>query len=207
MLSWNVYNIKGEKVRELELNSRVFGVEVNPYVVWEVIKMQLANRRKGTASTKTRAEVNFSNKKPWRQKGTGRARAGTRRSPIWRGGGTIFGPKPRDFSYRVPKKVRRLALKSLLSDKVNRERLLILDNLHIDPVKTKTFLDILNNFGLKEVLVVTPEKDEKILRVLRNIPKVDLLPVVGLNPYDIWVHDHLLLIEDAIPKIEERLLR
>jgi large subunit ribosomal protein L4 len=149
-----VYDIENKRVAEIELNDAVFGIEVNEAVIYEVIKMQMAARRSGTASTKGRSDVSGGGKKPWRQKGTGRARAGTTRSPLWRGGGTVFGPTPRIYAYRMPKKVRRLALRSALSMKFKDERIIVLNDFPMAEIKTKRFKEVLDRFGMRNVLFV-----------------------------------------------------
>jgi large subunit ribosomal protein L4 len=201
-----VYNAKNEQVGEVTLKDDLFGVEVKPHILHDVVRMQLANRRSGNSSTKTRVEVAGSGAKPWKQKGTGRARAGSRRSPIWRGGGIAFGPKPRDYSYKLPKKVRKLGLIMALSARFSEDQLKVVDSLEMAEIKTKDFVGFMNNLEAKNVLVIIPDHDENIEKSSRNIPKVKVLPVSGLNVYDILLHEKLILVQTSIAKLEERLL-
>ncbi|MCL6634693.1 MAG: 50S ribosomal protein L4 [Peptococcaceae bacterium] len=198
-----VYNINGEQVGELVLKDEIFGVEVNDPVLHDVVVMQLANRRQGTHDTRTRAEVRGGGRKPWRQKGTGRARHGSIRSPIWRGGGIVFGPHPRDYSYSLPRKVRRLALKSALSAKVSAGEMVVLDELRLDQPKTRDMARILSNLKVDDALLVTAEKDEAVEKSARNIPNVKPLEAASLNVYDILAHDKLVMTRDAVARVEE----
>ncbi|CBH22317.1 50S ribosomal subunit protein L4 [Acetoanaerobium sticklandii] len=200
----DVLNINGQKVEELELSESIFAAEISEYAVYEVIKNHLANRRQGTQSAKTRAEVRGGGRKPWRQKGTGRARQGSTRSPQWIGGGVVFAPKPRDYSYSVNKKVRRLALKSVLTTKVNEGNLIVLDALEMNAPKTKDFIAMLSavNAG-KKALVVTSENSPNVVKSGRNIPGVDITFVNTLNVYDIMRHDSLIITKEAVRKTEE----
>jgi large subunit ribosomal protein L4 len=200
----DVLNINGQKVDELELSESIFAAEISEYAVYEVIKNHLANRRQGTQSAKTRAEVRGGGRKPWRQKGTGRARQGSTRSPQWIGGGVVFAPKPRDYSYSVNKKVRRLALKSVLTTKVNEGNLIVLDALEMNAPKTKDFIAMLSavNAG-KKALVVTAENSPNVVKSGRNIPGVDITFVNTLNVYDIMRHDSLIITKEAVRKTEE----
>lgn len=201
-----VYNIQGSQVGEIALNDSVFGVKVSKALLHEAVTMQLASRRLGTSAVKTRSDVRGGGKKPWRQKGTGQARHGTRRSPIWRGGGITFGPSPRDYSYNLPKKARRQALKAALSAKVEAGELIVLDLLNITEPKTKTMVNILETLKVKKSLIVTADYQENIEKSARNIPGVDTMVTVGLNVYDILAHNHLVLTKDAVGKVEEALL-
>ncbi len=201
-----VYNTKKEKVGEVTLNDDLFGVEVKTHILHDVVRMQLANRRSGNSSTKTRVEVAGSGAKPWKQKGTGRARAGSRQSPIWRGGGVAFGPKPRDYSYKLPKKVRKLGLKMALSTRFSEDQLIVVDSLEMAAIKCKDFVSVMNNLEVKNALIIIPDHDETIEKSSRNIPKVKVLPVSGLNVYDILLHEKLILVQTSIEKLEERLL-
>ncbi len=200
--SVDVVNTNNEKVDSLELPEAIFGAAAKPHLLHEVVRMQLANRRQGTADTKGRAEVSGGGKKPWRQKGTGRARAGTIRSPLWRGGGTVFGPTPRDHSYTVPKKVRRLALISALSMKVKEEKLLVIKDFPLAEVKTKKFKEVLDRFGLKKTLVVIDRASEFLEKSSRNLPDVKMMRCEGINVYDLLKYDSLVLLEPSIQKIE-----
>ncbi len=201
----DVFNLNREVTGQLELSDAIFGVPVKPHVMHEVVVYQLAKRRAGTAKTKGRSEVAGGGKKPWRQKGTGRARAGTSRSPVWRGGGTIHGPQPRDYDMRLPKKVRRIALKMALSQKIIDNGFTVLDQFTLEKIKTKDFAAILNRFELQKTLVVIPEHDEMIVKSARNIPNVKVLRTAGLNVYDLLNHRDVILSRDCIGKIEEAL--
>jgi len=206
MTACDVVNSSAEKVGVVELNEALFNVEVKTSVLHEVVCMQRANRRAGTASTKTRGEVRGGGAKPWRQKGTGRARAGTRNSPIWRGGGVTFGPKPRDYSYQLPKKVRRLALRMALSTRTAEGNLIVIDKLSLPAIKTKDFVQIMDNFKIKDCLIVTTGNDDIVSKSARNAVGYKVLPVAGLNVYDILKHSKLMLIQESIAQIEERLM-
>lgn len=199
-----LYDMRGTQVGEIELNDQVFGIEPNEAVVHQFVKMQLANKRVGTASTKTRAEVRGGGKKPWKQKGTGRARVGSTRNPVWRGGGIVFGPKPRDYSYRLPRKVRRLALKSVLSSKVLDSNIIVVDALTFDEPKTKLMIETLEllKAGAK-TLVVTADGDSNVYKSARNIPGVKSLKVDYINVFDVLHHDTLLMTKDAVARVEE----
>ena len=200
----NVYNQLGEVVGDIELNEAIFGIEVNEHVVYEVVKNHLANRRQGTQSAKTRAEVRGGGRKPWRQKGTGRARQGSIRAPQWKGGGVVFAPKPRSYRYSVPKKVRRLAMKSVLSSKVLEGELRILDALTIDAFSTKKAKEILKNLSLEtKTMIVLPEGNDMIIKSLANLPKVETVVVDYMNVYDLMRFDNLVIVKDALSKIEE----
>ncbi len=200
----NVYNMLGEQVGELELNKDIFGVEVNQHVVYEVVKNQLANKRQGTQSVKTRAEVRGGGRKPWRQKGTGRARQGSIRAPHWTGGGVSFAPKPRDYSYSVPKKVKRLAMKSALTSKVDNNEIILMDDLKFDAPKTKDMVNVLKNLKAdKKALIVTSEKDINVIRSASNLPNVQTTVVNNLNVYDILKYNSLIITKDAVKKVEE----
>jgi len=201
----DVYNLEREVTGQLELSDAIFGVPVKSHVLHEVVVYQLAKRRAGTAKTKGRSEVSGGGKKPWRQKGTGRARAGTGRSPIWRGGGTIHGPQPRDYEMRVPKKVRRLALKMALSQKVLDDSFKVIDPFKLDRIRTKDFVDLLDRFDLGKTLVVLPEPDEIIEKSARNIPHIKVLRSEGLNVYDLLDHHAVILSKECVSRIEEAL--
>lgn len=198
----DVYDIEKNKVDELELDDSIFGVDVNESLLYEVVKMQLACRRRGTASTKGRSDVSGGGKKPWRQKGTGRARVGTIRSPLWRGGGIVFGPHYRDYSYKVPRKVRKAALRSALSMKVKEDKVLILRDFPMDEIKTRKFKEVLDRFGIKKALFVLDEKDHILEKSSKNIKDVKMLRSEGLNVYDLLYHDNVVLLEPSVKKIE-----
>ncbi len=199
-----IYNVSGQQVSEIELNDSVFGIEVNEHAMYEVVKNQLANKRQGTQSAKTRAEVRGGGRKPWKQKGTGRARVGSIRSPLWVGGGTVFAPKPRDYSYTIPKKVRRLAMKSALTSKVNSNELIVLDELNLETPKTKEMVNILKNLNVdKKALIVMSEKSEAVIKSAQNIPGVQTALVNTINVYDILKYDKFIITKDAVQKVEE----
>ena len=200
----NVYNQLGEVVGDIELNEAIFGIEVNEHVVYEVVKNHLANRRQDTQSAKTRAEVRGGGRKPWRQKGTGRARQGSIRAPQWKGGGVVFAPKPRSYRYSVPKKVRRLAMRSVLSSKVLEGELRILDALTVDAFSTKKAKEILKNLSLEtKTMIVLPEGNDMIIKSFANLPKVETVVVDYMNVYDLMRFDNLVIVKDALSKIEE----
>jgi len=199
-----VYDMRGTQVGEIDLNDKVFGIEPNEAVMQQFVKMQLANKRQGTASTKTRAEVRGGGKKPWKQKGTGRARVGSSRNPIWRGGGIAFGPKPRDYSYTMPRKVRRLAMKSALSSKAQDSSIIVVELLTFEEPKTKLMLETLGLLNAAEkTLVVTADGDINVYKSARNIPGVKSLRVDYINVYDILKYDTLLMTRDAVARVEE----
>lgn len=199
-----LYNTDGKKVGDIELNESVFGVEVRPDVMHEVVVNYLANQRQGTQSTKTRTEVRGGGIKPWRQKGTGRARQGSIRAPQWVGGGVALGPKPRDYRYSVNKKVRRLALKSALSSKVVDNDIIVLDGLKLDEIKTSHIVKILANLGVTEkALFVLPENDKKVVLSARNIKGVDTTFVGAINTYEVLNHTKCIIVKDAVAKLEE----
>jgi len=198
-----VYNMEGAKVDEIMLSDSVFGVEVNANVLHDVVRAQLSNKRQGTQSALTRAEVSGGGKKPWRQKGTGRARQGSIRAPQWKKGGIVFAPKPRDYHIDVNKKVKRLAMKSALSSKVLDNEIIIIDNLELAEAKTKEMAKVLKNFDIKKALIVLPEKNETIERASSNIKGVKTALVGTLNVYDILKYDKFIITSDACKKVEE----
>ncbi len=201
----DVFNLNREVTGRLELSDAIFGVPVKPHVMHEVVVYQQAKRRAGTAKTKGRSEIRGGGKKPWKQKGTGRARAGTSRSPVWRGGGTIHGPQPRDYDMRIPKKVRRLALKMALSQKVLDDSFKVLDPFKLERIKTRDFADLLDRFELRKTLIVLPEPDEMIEKSARNIPNVKILRSEGLNVYDLLNYHAVILSRECVSRIEEAL--
>ncbi len=199
-----LYNTDGKVVGDIELNDSVFGAEVRADVMHEVVVNYLANQRQGTQSTKTRTEVRGGGIKPWRQKGTGRARQGSIRAPQWVGGGVALGPKPRDYGYAVNKKVRRLALKSALSSKVVDEDIIVLDSLQLTEIKTKQIAQILKNLGVTEkALIVLPENDKVVVNSARNIEGVDTTFVGAINTYEVLNHTKCIILKDAVAKLEE----
>ena len=204
MANVSVYNIEGKEVGTIDLNDAVFGVEVNEHLVHMAVVSQLANKRQGTQKAKTRSEVSGGGRKPWRQKGTGHARQGSIRAPQWRHGGIVFAPKPRDYSYTVNKKVRRLALKSALSSKFVDDSIVVLDSISMDEYKTKTIANMLGAIGAsKKALIVLPEMNEKIIKSSRNIEGVKTSQADNLNVYDILNANKLVIVKDSISKIEE----
>ena len=202
-----VYDMEGRQVGEIDLNEEVFGVEVNQALLHQAIVMYEANKRQGTSSTKTRGEVRGGGRKPWRQKGTGRARHGSIRSPQGRGGGVVFGPRPREWRQAMPKKARRAALRSALSAKVASGDLVVLDKLEIPEPKTQHMAQVLNAFQAKTPLVVTPEADSNLILSARNIPGVVLSRADALNAYTVLRHDKLMITRDAVNQLEEALAR
>jgi large subunit ribosomal protein L4 len=205
MAKADVVNIQGEKVGEVELNDAIWATDVKPYLIHDVVVMQLNNRRRGTAKTKTRGEVRGGGKKPWRQKGTGRARAGSTTSPVWVGGGTVFGPRPKEYHMSLPKKVRRAALRSALTVRNQGAALKVLDKLELPSISTKSFAGIMKTLNLSKPLVVVQGKDEILEKSARNIPYTKVLRTEGLNVYDVMRHEQLMVTVDALKKIEEAL--
>jgi large subunit ribosomal protein L4 len=200
----SVYDMTGKQTGTMELNAEIFGIEPNVAVMHSAVINYLANQRQGTQSTKTRSEVSGGGRKPWRQKGTGHARQGSTRSPQWTHGGIALGPKPRSYRFALPKKVRRLALKSAFSSKVMADEMLVLESLSLDEIKTKTIVNMLNALGAdRKVLLVLPEKDEKVILSARNIPGVKTALVNTLNVYDILNCDKFIVVKDAVAQLEE----
>jgi large subunit ribosomal protein L4 len=188
-----------------QLKEEIFGVKARPHLLHQAVVMQLNNRRAGSAATKSKGFVRGGGKKPWRQKGTGRARAGSARSPLWVGGGTIFGPQPRDYSYRMPRQARKVALLSALSLKNREGKIIVIDRLEMEEAKTKLMVQALAELKVSSALIVIPQSDEKIERSSRNIPAVKVLRVEGLNVYDLMRYEHLILTQAALKSLEERL--
>ena len=206
MAKADVLDIKGAKVGEVEIRDEIWNVEVKPYLIHDVVVMQLANRRRGTSSTKTRSDVSGGSKKPYRQKGTGRARAGSSTSPLWPGGGVVFGPHPRDHRMSLPKKVKKSALRSALSQRYQEANVKFLDKLALDAISTKGFNGLVKVLSLTKPLFVVGEKDETLEKSARNIPYVKILRAEGLNVYDIIRHDQFVVTLDALKRIEEALV-
>lgn len=198
-----VLNMSGSEVGSVELNENIFGVEVNEHVMHQAVVQYLANQRQGTKSAKTRAEVRGGGRKPWRQKGTGRARQGSIRSPQWTGGGVVFAPKPRDFSFKLNKKVKRLALKSALTTKVNNEKFVVVDELKLNEIKTKEMKKVLDRLNVNKGLVVLEENNKNVLLSTRNIPNVKTAGVNTINVYDILKYESFVITKEALAKIEE----
>lgn len=200
-----VYNLNREKVGDVDLADAVFGVEVREHLFHAAVRYQLAKRRAGTHSTKGRAEVSGGGKKPWRQKGTGRARQGTRRAPQWRGGGVVHGPRPRSHAHGMNKSARREALKAALSRRCEESAITVVDSFELPEIKTKQVVSVLERFELDDMLLVLGDKDDTVFRSARNIPGVHVLPVAGLNVYDILKFRNLVMTQDAVAKVVARL--
>lgn len=203
MANVSVFNMEGKEVGTIELNDAVFGVEVNEHLVHMAVVQQLANNRQGTQKAKTRSEVSGGGRKPWRQKGTGHARQGSTRSPQWTGGGVVFAPVPRDYSFKLNKKEKRAALKSALTDKVQKNSLIVVDELKFDEIKTKNFANVMSNLKVEKGLVVIAENDANVVLSARNMADVDTTLVNTINTYDIMKAKTVVLTRDAVAKIEE----
>lgn len=203
MAKVSVYNIEGKEVGSIELNDAVFGVEVNENLVHMAVKSQLANNRQGTQSAKTRSEVSGGGRKPWRQKGTGHARQGSTRAPQWTGGGVVFAPKPRDYSFKMNKKEKKLALCSALTSRVTENKIVVLDELKLNEIKTKNFAAIMDNLKLNRALVVLNDNDQNVVLSARNIPNVKVSQTETINVYDILKYDTLVVTKEAVATIEE----
>ena len=198
-----VYNIEGKEVDKLELNDAVFGVEINEHLVHMAVVAQLANKRQGTQKAKTRSEVSGGGRKPWRQKGTGHARQGSTRSPQWTGGGVVFAPKPRDYSMKLNKKEKANAMKSVLTSKVNEEKFIVVDEFKLDEIKTKKFVEVMNNLEVAKALVVTKDNDQNLVMSAKNVPTVKTALTNTINVYDILKYDTVVITKDAVAAIEE----
>ena len=203
MAKVSVYNMEGSQVGEIELSDAVFGVKVNEHLVHMAVLQQLANNRQGTQKAKTRSEVSGGGRKPWRQKGTGHARQGSTRAPQWTGGGVVFAPTPRDYSFKLNKKEKQLALKSALTSRVAEEKIFVLDALKMDEVKTKKFQAVLDSFKVKKALVVLDENNEKVVLSARNIPDVKTTQINTINTYDVMKYNTVIATKAAVEKIEE----
>ena len=203
MANVSVYNMEGKEVGTIDLNDAIFGVEVNEHLVHMAVVQQLANNRQGTQKAKTRSEVSGGGRKPWRQKGTGHARQGSTRSPQWTGGGVVFAPKPRDYSMKMNKREKQIAIKSALTSKVQDSKLIVVDEFKLDEIKTSKFAQILDNLKAPKALVVTKDKDEKVVLSARNIPTVKTTMTNSINVYDILKYDSLVITKDAVAAIEE----
>ena len=202
----DVYNLEKEKTSEIELRDDVFDVPIKKHVLHQVVVSQLNNRRSGSAATKNRSAANMSGRKQWRQKGTGRARAGAASSPTRIGGGVAFGPTPRKYTTRVPKKVKKLALSMALTDKFKNNRLVVVQDFQLPEVKTKDFVDIMKLFDVTKALIVTDAKNENLEKSSRNVPGIKVLRHEGLNVYDVLNHEHILMVQPAVERIEEALV-
>ena len=203
MAKVSVYNIDGKEVGSIELNDAVFGVEVNEHLVHLAVVNQLANKRQGTQSAKTRSEVSGGGRKPWRQKGTGHARQGSTRSPQWTGGGVVFAPKPRDYSFKMNKKEKKIALLSALSSKVNDSKIVVLDSFNLDEIKTKKFAEVMNNIKVSNALFVIEGENKNVVLSGRNIPTVKVSATNEINTYDVLKYDTLVVTKAAVEKLEE----
>ncbi|ACA54820.1 50S ribosomal protein L4 [Clostridium botulinum] len=203
MAKVDLFNQNGEKVGDLQLADSVFGVEVNTYAMHQVVKALLANKRQGTQSAKTRAEVSGGGIKPWRQKGTGRARQGSIRAPQWIHGGIVFAPKPRDYRMSIPKSMKKVAIKSALTSKVNENLMVVVDEIKLETPKTKEVVKMLNAFNAKKTLIITNNAEENVYKSARNIEGVQIIPVNNINVYDVLKYDKVIITKDAVSKIEE----
>ena len=203
MAKVSVYNIEGKEVDTIELNDAVFGVEVNEHLVHMAVVNQLANNRQGTQKAKTRSEVSGGGRKPWRQKGTGHARQGSTRSPQWTGGGVVFAPVPRDYSFKMNKKEKRAALKSALTSRVVENKFVVVDELKLDEIKTKKFVEVLKNLNVEKALVILNDMDEKIIASAANIPTVKTTQTNELNVFDVLKYDTVVVTKAAVATIEE----
>ena len=203
MANVSVYNMEGSVVGSLELNERVYASPINEHLLHMAVVSQLANKRQGTQSAKTRSEVSGGGKKPWRQKGTGHARQGSTRAPQWTGGGVVFAPKPRDYSFKMNKKEKAADIRSALRSRVNENKFFVLDELKLDEVKTKKMVAVLNNLKVNKALVVTAEKDDNVVLSSRNIPTVRAAFTSTINVYDILIYDTIVIAKDAVAKLEE----
>ena len=198
-----VYNMEGKEVDKIELNDSIFGVEINEHLVHMAVLQQLANKRQGTQKAKTRSEVRGGGRKPWRQKGTGHARQGSTRSPQWTGGGVVFAPTPRDYSFKLNKKEKRAALKSALTSRVVENKFVVVDELKLDEIKTKKFVEVLKNLNVEKALVVLNDMDEKVIASAANIPTVKTTQTNGLNVFDVLKYDTVVVTKAAVATIEE----
>ena len=203
MANVSVYNIKGKEVGTIDLNDAVFGVEVNEHLVHMAVVSQLANKRQGTQKAKTRSEVSGGGRKPWRQKGTGHARQGSTRAPQWTGGGIVFAPKPRDYSFKMNKKEKRIALLSALSSKVAESKIVVLDEFKLDEIKTKKFVEVMNNLKVENALVVLEGENKNVVLSGRNIPSVKVTATNEINTYDVLKYTTLVVTKAAVEKLEE----
>ena len=203
MAKVSVYNIEGKEVDTIELNDAVFGVEVNEHLVHMAVVNQLANNRQGTQKAKTRSEVSGGGRKPWRQKGTGHARQGSTRAPQWTGGGIVFAPKPRDYSFKMNKKEKRIALLSALSSKVAESKIVVLDEFKLDEIKTKKFVEVMNNLKVENALVVLEGENKNVVLSGRNIPSVKVTATNEINTYDVLKYTTLVVTKAAVEKLEE----
>ena len=203
MANVSVFNMEGKEVGKMDLNDAVFGVEINEHLVHMAVVQTLANKRQGTQKAKTRSEVSGGGRKPWRQKGPGHARQGSTRAPQWKGGGVVFAPVPRDYSFKLNKKEKQAALKSVLTSRVQDNKLIVLDELKLDEIKTKKFKEVMDNLKVEKAMVVIGEQDKNVILSARNLPTVSTAVAENINVYDILKGDTLVLTKDAVAKIEE----
>ena len=203
MANVSVYNMEGKEVGKMDLNDAVFGVEINEHLVHMAVVQTLANKRQGTQKAKTRSEVSGGGRKPWRQKGTGHARQGSIRAPQWKGGGVVFAPVPRDYSFKLNKKEKRVALKSVLTSRVQENKLIVVDELKLDAIKTKNFKQIMDNLKVEKAMVVLGAQDANVIASAKNLPTISTAVAENINVYDILKGDTLVLTKDAVTKIEE----
>ena len=203
MANVSVYNMEGTEVGELTLNDALFGVEVNEHLVHMAVVQHLANKRQGTQKAKTRSEVRGGGRKPWRQKGTGHARQGSTRAPQWTGGGVVFAPVPRDYSFKLNKKEKRAALKSALTSRVEDGKFIVLDELKLDEIKTKEFVKVMNNLNVKKALVVMEDNDINVVKSAANVPNIKTTPADSLSTYDVMKYDTVVTTKAAVASIEE----
>jgi large subunit ribosomal protein L4 len=206
MSTVDIVNTSNEKVGEIELNADVFDLTVKGHLLHDVVRMQRASKRAGNACTKTRVEVRGGGAKPWKQKGTGRARAGTNNSPLWRGGGVTFGPKPRDYSFKLNRKVKKQALAMAMSARLQEGNLVVVDDFVMDAIKTKDFVGIMKGFDFENCLIITEGSNETVNKSARNANGFKVLPVEGLNVYDVLLHKKLMLVKPAVESLEKRLI-
>jgi large subunit ribosomal protein L4 len=205
MANVKVFDQSKKEVGAIELAPEIFEVEIRPEILQLVVRSQLAARRSGTHATKTRSTIRGGGRKPWRQKGTGRARAGTMRSPLWRGGATTFGPQPRDYSFKVNKKIRRLAMRMALSSRLGEEKLTVLNTIDLPEIKTKGFVEVVKSLGLEKALIVVSEADKNLVLSARNVPGIKILEAEKLNVYDVLRYPELVMFEGAAKDVQERL--
>jgi large subunit ribosomal protein L4 len=205
MAKVDIIDMRRQKISEMEVDDRLLSEPEKPHLVYDVVRMQLACRRSGTASTKERSFISGGGRKPWKQKGTGRARAGSTRSPLWRGGGTIFGPHPRDYSFHPPKKVRSAALRSVLSSKYREQKLLVLDRFELPEAKTKSLMVALKILGVSNALIITDGPDQILEKSALNIPGVQVTRCEGLNVHDLLRHDHVVFLRSSLERLERNL--
>ncbi len=203
MAKVSVYNMEGKEVESIDLNDAIFGVEVNEHLLHMAVVQQLANNRQGTQKAKTRSEVRGGGRKPWRQKGTGHARQGSIRAPQWTGGGVVFAPTPRDYSFKLNKKEKRAALKSALTSRVNEQKIVVVDELKLDEIKTKKFVEVMNNLKVEKGLVVLADNDKNVVASAKNVPFIKTASTSTINVYDILKYNTLVLTKDAVKNIEE----